>query len=170
MGGVSVSRLRFDPAGYAVFEGVVSLENNGGFASVRTSRLDLGSLNTVGYLLTVWGDGKAYKFNLRTDMGFDGINYQAIFTSPPGRWSQILLPLADLLPSFRGKRVPGASTLQPEAVKQVGLMISDQQAGPFRLMVKAIEAVSQSQPGRADLLISALGSTATQVADVNAQH
>lgn len=37
MGGVSVSRLRFDSTGYAVFEGVVSLENNGGFASVRAS-------------------------------------------------------------------------------------------------------------------------------------
>jgi len=147
MGGVSVSLLRFDPAGYAVFEGVVSLENNGGFASVRTSRLDLGGMNTVSYLLTVWGDGKSYKFNLRTDVGFDGVTYQAVFTPPPGRWSQILLPLADFLPSFRGKGVPGANPLRPEAVQQVGLMISGQQAGPFRLMLRAVEAVSQLQPG-----------------------
>ena len=35
MGGVSVSSLRFDPAGHAVFEGSVSFERNGGFASVR---------------------------------------------------------------------------------------------------------------------------------------
>ena len=35
MGGVSHSRLRHDPAGHAVFEGQVSLDRGGGFASVR---------------------------------------------------------------------------------------------------------------------------------------
>jgi hypothetical protein len=30
MGGVSVCRMRFDLSGHAVFEGEVSLENNGG--------------------------------------------------------------------------------------------------------------------------------------------
>lgn len=37
MGGMSRSTLRHDPAGHAVFEGTVSLERNGGFASVRSS-------------------------------------------------------------------------------------------------------------------------------------
>lgn len=36
MGGLSSSRLRHDPAGHAVFEGKVSLERNGGFASIRS--------------------------------------------------------------------------------------------------------------------------------------
>ncbi|HEX5697569.1 MAG TPA: CIA30 family protein, partial [Rhodoferax sp.] len=53
MGGVSVSRMRFDSAGFAVFEGEVSLENNGGFASVRAAQLHLGGADTVAYLLTV---------------------------------------------------------------------------------------------------------------------
>ena len=35
MGGVSASHMRHDPAGHGVFAGEVSLENNGGFASVR---------------------------------------------------------------------------------------------------------------------------------------
>jgi hypothetical protein len=140
MGGASSSQMRFDVAGHAAFEGVVSLENNGGFASVRAS-LDLGCADTVAYLLTVWGDGHAYKLNLRTDSGFDGVNYQAAFTPAPGLWTQVVLPLAAFDPSFRGKRVPGAPSLQPEAVRQVGLMISDRQAGAFRLLVKTIEAV-----------------------------
>jgi hypothetical protein len=38
MGGISRSRLRHDPAGHPVFEGTVSLEHNGGFAS-RARRL-----------------------------------------------------------------------------------------------------------------------------------
>ena len=37
MGGVSRSALRFDPAGHAVFAGLVSADNNGGFASVRSA-------------------------------------------------------------------------------------------------------------------------------------
>lgn len=47
MGGIPPSRLRFDVHGYAVFEGEVPLENNGGFASVRASGLDLGCADTV---------------------------------------------------------------------------------------------------------------------------
>jgi hypothetical protein len=140
MGGASSSQMRFDVAGHAAFEGVVSLENNGGFASVRAS-LDLGCADTVAYLLTVWGDGHTYKLNLRTDSGFDGVNYQAVFTPAPGVWSQVALPLADFGPNFRGRRVPGALPLQPAEVKQVGLMISDRQAGAFRLLVKTLEAV-----------------------------
>lgn len=142
MGGVSVSRIRFDMAGHAAFEGEVSLENNGGFASVRASELELGCADTVGYVLTVWGDGHTYKLNLRTDSGFDGVNYQAVFTPVPGLWAKVVLPLAAFVPSFRGRIVQGAPPLQPERVRQVGLMISDKQSGQFRLMVKAVEAVS----------------------------
>lgn len=142
MGGASVSRLRFDSAAYAVFEGEVSLENNGGFASVRASDLDLGCADTVAYVLTVWGDGRTYKLNLRTDTGFDGVTYQAGFMPAPGRWTQTVLPLAAFEPRFRGRLVPAAPALCPEAVRQVGLLISGQQAGAFRLMVKTIEAVS----------------------------
>ena len=141
MGGVSVSRMRFDSAGYAVFEGEVSLENNGGFASVRASQLHLGGADTVAYRLTVCGDGHTYKLNLRTDTGFDGVNYQAVFTPAPELWAQTVLPVTSFEPSFRGRFVQGALPLRPEAVRQVGLMISDRQAGEFRLMVKAIEAL-----------------------------
>ncbi|MDD2809443.1 CIA30 family protein [Rhodoferax sp.] len=143
MGGASVSRLRFDAAGHAVFEGEVSLENNGGFASVRASQLNLGCADTVAYGLIAWGDGHTYKLNLRTDSGFDGVNYQAVFTPAPGQWHQTILPVTAFEPNFRGRWVSGAPALQPEAVKQVGLMISDKQAGAFRLLIQNIEALSR---------------------------
>lgn len=142
MGGVSVSRLRFDPTGFAIFEGEVSLENNGGFASVRAPVVDLGCADTVAYVLTVCGDGRTYKLNLRTDTGFDGVTYQAAFTPAPGRWTQAVLPLGAFEPRFRGRPVPGAPPLRPEAVKQMGLLISDSQAGAFRLMLKSIDALA----------------------------
>jgi NADH dehydrogenase [ubiquinone] 1 alpha subcomplex assembly factor 1 len=140
MGGVSVSRMRFDPASYAAFEGEVALDNNGGFASVRASQLALGCADTAAYRLIVWGDGHTYKLNLRIDTGFDGVNYQAVFTPAPGLWTQTVLPVRAFEPSFRGRLVQGAPPLRPAAVRQVGLMISDKQAGAFRLMLKSIEA------------------------------
>ena len=60
MGGVSRSRLRHDAARHAVFEGLVSLDHNGGFASVRSRPLALGAPGAAWYVLEVRGDGKGY--------------------------------------------------------------------------------------------------------------
>ena len=144
MGGASISQLRFDPEGYAVFEGEVSLQNNGGFASVRAPSLKLGDLGTRAYLLTAWGDGRTYKLNLKTDAGFDGVNYQASFMPAAGHWSQTVLPLAEFLATFRGRPVQAAPALRPELVIQVGLMISGKQAGSYRLLVKSIAAIEST--------------------------
>jgi len=138
MGGVSRSRLRYDLAGYAVFEGIVSLEHNGGFASVRSRPLDLGMPQVLNYVLEVGGDGKRYQLNLRTDEAFDGVNYQAVFAPPAGIWSVVRLPLSAFVPTFRGRSVPGAPPLDSARVRQIGLMIADRQIGAFALAVRSI--------------------------------
>ena len=138
MGGVSVSRLRHDPAGHAVFEGTVSLERNGGFASVRSRPLDLGAAGATVCLLEARGDGKRYKLNLRTDDAFDGVNYQAAFEAPEGTWTLVRLPLSGFRPTFRGRSVPGAPPLDPARIRQIGLMIADRQAGPFALALRSV--------------------------------
>lgn len=140
MGGVSNSRLRHDPDGHAVFEGEVSLERNGGFASVRSRPRDLGVAGIAAYLLEVRGDGKRYKLNLRTSEEFDGINYQAGFDAPAGSWKVVRLPLAGFTPTFRGRTVPGAPPLDGNAVRQIGLMIADRQAGEFALAIRWLGA------------------------------
>jgi hypothetical protein len=140
MGGVSASRLRHDPAGHAVFEGVVSLDNNGGFASVRSRPGELGAPGVLSYVLEVRGDGKRYKLSLRTDDGFDGVNYQATFETPHEQWTTVRLPVAEFRPTFRGRVVATAPPLEPAGVRQVGLMIADRQAGAFSLAVRSISA------------------------------
>jgi len=137
MGGVSRSTMRHDPAGHAVFEGEVSLERNGGFASVRSRPRDLGAPRVVACVLDVRGDGKRYKLNLRTDELYDGVNYQLPLDAPAGVWSTVRLELASFVPTFRG-RVVDAPKLDPARLRQVGLVISDRQAGPFRLEVRTI--------------------------------
>ena len=81
MGGRSSSRLERGE-GFAVFRGVVSLAEGGGFASVRSApaRHDLSQAD--GLWLRVRGDGRTYKLNLRTEASFDGVSYQASFAPP----------------------------------------------------------------------------------------
>ena len=140
MGGVSRSRFIHDPAGHAVFEGFVSLEHNGGFASVRSQPLDLSAAGTGCYVIDARGDGKRYKLSLRVDDAFDGVNYQAAFDTPPGVWTTIVLPLAEFHPTLRGQSVTCAPPLEPSRVRQLGLMIADRQAGAFALNLRSILA------------------------------
>ena len=141
MGGLSRSGMQHHPAGHAVFSGVVSLERNGGFASVRAPLPHQAALpDAVAYLIEARGDGHRYRLNLRMAESFDGINYQAEFAPPVGDWSVIRLPVAAFVPSWRGKPVPDAPPLDPARVKQVGLMIADRQAGPFALSIRRISA------------------------------
>lgn len=144
MGGVSSSQLRFHPEGYAVFEGEVSTANGGGFASVRHPELRLGVPGTQGYRLHVRGDGKRFKLNLRMDEGLDGVNYQAVFQPPAGRWVEILLPLNSFSPRYRGRPVPSAPPLSPAKVCQVGWMVADGQTDAFRLDIRTVTAVGKS--------------------------
>ena len=137
MGGLSDSRLYFDPAGHSVFSGNVSFANNGGFASVR-STINLGVSGVSAYFLDVMGDGKQYKFNLRTDTAFDGINYQCRFHPPAGIWTTCRLDCADFLPTWRGRVISDAAPLSPENVRQVGFMIADRQDGQFSLAIRRL--------------------------------
>jgi monofunctional biosynthetic peptidoglycan transglycosylase len=133
MGGVSTSRFQTEH-GVAVFAGMVSLANNGGFASVRSAsgRYDL--VASRGVALRVRGDGKTYKLNLRTAATFDGVSYQAVFTPAADEWQTVRLPFAGFAPTFRGRRVT-APLLDPGGIATVGLLIGDRQAGPFRLKI-----------------------------------
>ena len=87
MGGMSRSKMRRDPAGHAVFEGTVSLERNGGFASVRSSPSTRGKPRATTCVIEVRGGGKQFKLSLLTDDGFDSLDldYQDSFTPDSGR-------------------------------------------------------------------------------------
>jgi hypothetical protein len=138
MGGISRSTLRHDPAGHAVFEGTVSLECGGGFASVRSSPGDRGQVGARACTIELRGDNKQFKLSLLTDDGFDSLNYQVSFAAEGGDWQTLHLPLAEFRARFRGREVPNAPALDPARISQVGLMIAARQAGPFELHIRRI--------------------------------
>ena len=143
MGGVSTSQFQLLTNGGAIFSGVVSLENNGGFASVRSNpvRENLNGLDA--FVLRARGDGRRYKFTVRTESGFDAPNYQAEFATKRGEWEEHRSPFKDFVPTFRGRVLTDVPPLNPAKLATVGVLIADKQAGPFRLEMGWIKATGR---------------------------
>ena len=145
MGGRSTSSFVLSD-GIGVFQGEVSLENHGGFASVRSqpARHDLAGCDT--FVLRVRGDGHRYKFTARMDWHFDGPIHQCEFTPKQGDWEEHTLPFDRFIATFRGRALPGEPPLVPGMVTSVGLLISNKQSGPFRLEIAWIKATADTEP------------------------
>jgi monofunctional biosynthetic peptidoglycan transglycosylase len=142
MGGVSRSTFASGTNHTALFCGLVSLENNGGFASVRSQPepQDLRAFNA--FSIRVRGDGRIYKFTARTETGFDSVLYQTSFTTKAGEWTEHRFTFADLTPTFRGRVLADAPKFNAAKATSVGFLIADRQAGPFKLEVEWIKATS----------------------------
>jgi len=147
MGGVSSSRFALTDLGTGVFSGNVSLENNGGFASIRSAPRDLKLAGTEGVLLRLKGDGKRYKLSARQDAAFDGVTYQATFPTRAEEWVELQVPFAHTHPTFRGFRLRDRPPLSAERIRSFGFLIADKQAGPFRLEMDKIVAYSAAWSG-----------------------
>lgn len=140
MGGLSTSQFQVLNNDGAIFSGLVSLENNGGFASVRSlpARHDLTGGDA--FMLQVCGDGHRYKFTVRAETRFDTPLYQCAFGTKRGEWEEHRLPFTNFVPTFRGRVLAGVPPLNPANVCSVGLLIADQQGGAFRLEIGWIKA------------------------------
>ena len=138
MGGISESRLSLDQQGFLVFEGRVSLDYGGGFASVRSilNRLDADPYD--GILIRFKGDGKRYQLRLRQVDRMEGVAYLQHFETKTGEWEEVFLPFHSFQASYRGRRLPDYPKLDTSRISQLGLMISDKQEGNFRLEVQKI--------------------------------
>ena len=140
MGGVSSSSTRWE-AGQMVFAGDLSLDNNGGFTSVR-GPIDerLGALLADATQLTVQatGDGKVYLLQLRT---VDDQLYVQRFTTVADAEQTYPLDLAAFEPVGRFlDPLPDAAPLDPSRVAQVVIYLLDKQEGAFRLAVRRLAA------------------------------
>jgi peptide-methionine (R)-S-oxide reductase len=140
MGGLSQSNLTLTQEGTAIFAGTLSLENNGGFASVRTYPYDFGLEGYAGLAFRVKGDGRDYMLRLRADDRLDGPAYGASFGTETDTWITVQIPFADLRPTFRGRLLRNRPALTGAAVRQIGFMIADKRAGPFQLEIDWIKA------------------------------
>lgn len=136
MGGRSSSRFVVDPEG-VVFEGMVSLENNGGFASVRCP-VNFPQEASV-LQLTTRGDGKQYQLIIRTEASTMAPIYKSNFVSSKD-WQTHQFKPKDFEASFRGRSVEAKPLVFSDAI-EFGLLIADKQAGEFRLQLRKIQSI-----------------------------
>jgi NADH dehydrogenase [ubiquinone] 1 alpha subcomplex assembly factor 1 len=141
MGGVSQSHIGLSPIATGLFRGQLSLENNGGFASIRRRADNYNLDGCTGIILKVKGDGRTYQFRVKNDDDqYDGIAYRTLFVTDAQQWQTITLPVASFCASFRGRPVLEAPVLRPEQIKQIGFLLADKQQGPFRLEIAWIKS------------------------------
>ena len=140
MGGLSQGLFAIETDGSALFHGRLSLENNGGFSSVRRASREYDLASYIGVIFRVRGDGRTYQFRLRMSDRFDAIAFRAEFETRADTWTTVSIPFAAFEATFRGRRVPGAPELRPDRIVQIGFLIADQHAGPFRLSIDWIRA------------------------------
>lgn len=138
MGGHSKSRIWSTQEGLGLFAGKLSLENNGGFASVRSESIEGRLLGAARIVLRVRGDGNTYKLRLRSNAG-GAISYQAPFQTVASEWSEHSFEASDFAPVWRGQQLDNVPALELADVTEVGILISDKQEGMFRLELAAIE-------------------------------
>ncbi len=118
------------------FAGTLSLANHGGFSSVRATgrQFDLAGAKTM--ILRVQGDGRTYQLRLATDarVRSSHVSYRAAFPTIAGQWTEVRIPFATRVPTYRGDRLDGPP-LDLTRVEEVGLLIGDAREGPFVLVV-----------------------------------
>jgi len=143
MGGLSQGSITATETGTALFSGYVSLENNGGFAMVRTRRARYALGEYTGLALRVKGDGKVYGVYLWTDSAryafYGGVAHDQKFLAPADEWVTVYLPFEDFQPTVFGQVVRGPS-LDASNIVGLSLIIEGKQTGPFTLEVDSIRA------------------------------
>jgi len=135
MGGRSSGVFRLDKEGHGVFEGEVSLENNGGFSSVRYEFENMQVNENVKINLRLRGDGKVYQFRIKSTAS-DYVSFVTSFTTT-GKWEEIEIELKDMYPSFRG-RILDQPNFSSDSFESITFLIGNKKQENFQLLIDNI--------------------------------
>ena len=135
MGGKSNSSIEIDSNGNAVFSGEVSLENNGGFSSLRHrfEKIDVSNFKKIKIRLK--GDGKKYQFRVKSSR-FHQYSYISYFQTN-GDWQIIEIELTNLKPTFRGRKLAMPNFPGTE-LEEIGFLIGNKLDESFKLIIDSI--------------------------------
>ena len=142
MGGLSKGSFRSNKKkSNLVFEGNLSLENNGGFSSIRSNSLLVDLSAFKGIRIKARGDGRTYKIRLESDARYRlrTVSFQHEFTATKGEWSEVFIPFDRLKASWRGLQLP-KKKFNPKKIQKIGIIIADKKEGPFRMELDWIKA------------------------------
>ena len=138
MGGRSSGNLELTPAGHGKFTGTISLENNGGFSSLRYpfSPIDVHPEDQI--QLRIKGDGKIYQFRVKHDRQY---RYSYMFEiETTGQWQTVEIPLQDMQPVFRGRNMD-LPDFDKSTLEEVTFLIGNKKEESFELLIDSIELI-----------------------------
>ena len=139
MGGISKGGFKRSEQGTLLFTGDLSLENNGGFASIRMKPSALGLSGMSALVVKARGDGRTYWVDLRVTNQMNASSYRAYLPTTAGEWQETRIPFADFKLQAFGRELP-VKPLSVAAVTSVGFTLADKKAGPFALEIGAVNA------------------------------
>lgn len=141
MGGLSNGTFSISPEGHGVFQGTISLENNGGFSSLRygfnTVEVNPGKTKVH---IRLKGDGKRYQFRVKHNMRAY-YSYQRYFETS-GDWETIEIPLSEMIPTFRGNKL-NLPNFDHDRIQEVTFLFGNKKEESFKLLVDKISLVSE---------------------------
>ena len=141
MGGVSSGQLVWEDDAL-VFTGDLSLDNNGGFASVRSPLLDptavAGWADRDGMRIEVGGDGREWTVEVRMDFG-DGGGWISELSTSADEFVVVDVPWTTFEPvtRFLDPRQT-TETLDPARIVSIAFYLVDGIEAPFRLELRSI--------------------------------
>ncbi|MCZ4410122.1 CIA30 family protein [Cryomorphaceae bacterium 1068] len=137
MGGLSKGKLTYTESS-VIFEGELSLANNGGFASFqgRRGEYDLSSFKTI--TIKHRGYGGTFGFRLKTSEPFYMPYYKVEFT-PTEEWQESSFDLSEM-PEWRLADKTGDKISKDDLseIIRMGIIKSDKKEIPFQLEVDFI--------------------------------
>ena len=136
MGGLSQGQREIVREGVLRFHGNLSLQNNGGFSSLRTGNVEMDLSKAEGVLLRVKGDGRTYQVRFSTDARYRGreMSFQADFVTKKGEWTEVKVPFTRFRGTWRGEDLPD-KVFDPAKIRRIGLQLADKKEGAFELHV-----------------------------------
>lgn len=137
MGGLSSSKVIVQDD-KIIFSGNVSLENNGGFASLRSPVKDYNFENFSGIEIRIKGDGNRYSISMKETTYFTGLFYTSTFETKKDEWITVKIPFDQFNIYYFGKQTKSGKKIPLSSIKEISLLIGDKQEGSFRTEIEYI--------------------------------
>lgn len=163
MGGRSSADLAWGKNGGLVWAGNLSLANNGGFVSIRSTAMNQDWSDYDGVEVILEGGGRDIQVTLqRRDMMIRAGGYRALVPTNTQGETKIFIPFSAFVLKRFGRRIQGPELTSGLAnLGQKGLLMADKREGNFRIVLKSIRPVRSSTsqrmaPNVADALVKAI--------------
>ena len=138
MGGLSASQFEINETGNGFFHGHVSLENNGGFASVRHQPARMNLEKETQFSIRIKGDGHAFQLRVKSKLN-EYHSYKFVFETT-GEWQTISIPFNEMTPTFRGRDLD-MPNFNGSSMEEIGFLIANKKNQNFELEIDYIRAL-----------------------------